>query len=162
MAFLIVPPATAYLLTEHLSRMMILAVALGAASAVAGYYLAAILDVAIAGMMAVVAGALFVLALLLSPSRGLVANLLRQRRNRRSFARDLLLAGLEKLDGHATEEELARRLDWEKGSLSRTLGDASRDGFVHRSAPGEVALTEKGRSTVCRLSGEYASVLSTQ
>ncbi len=161
-AFLIVPPATAYLLTERLSRMMILAVALGAASAVAGYYLAAVLDVAIAGMMAVVAGALFVLALLLSPSRGLVANLLRQRRNRRSFARDLLLAGLEKLDGRATEEELARRLDWEIGSLSRTLGDASRDGFVHRPAPGEVALTEKGRSTVRRLSGEHASALPTR
>jgi manganese/zinc/iron transport system permease protein len=161
-AFLIVPPATAYLLTERLSRMMVLAVALGGASAVTGYYLAAVLDVAIAGMMAVVAGALFMLALLLSPSRGLVANLLRQRRNRRSFARDLLLAGLKRLDGHAIEEELARYLDWEKGSLSRTLGDASRDGFVHRPAPGEVALTEKGRSAVRRLSGEYGSAVSTR
>jgi manganese/zinc/iron transport system permease protein len=37
-AFLIVPPATAYLLTERLSHMMALAVLLGAGSAVAGYY----------------------------------------------------------------------------------------------------------------------------
>ena len=84
-AFLIVPPATAYLLTDKLAHMMLLAVALGAGSAVAGYYLAALLDVTIAGTMAVVAGLFFVLALLFSPSRGLVANLLRHRNNRRSF-----------------------------------------------------------------------------
>lgn len=120
-AFLIVPPATAYLLTERLSHMMSLAVLLGAGSAGAGYYLAAVLDVAIAGMMAVVAGGFFVLALLLSPSRGLVANLRRRRRNRRSFARDLLLAGLERLGGHASKRDLARLLDWDDGDVSEAL-----------------------------------------
>ena len=159
-AFLIVPPATAYLLTERLSHMMALAVLLGACSAVSGYYLAAILDVAIAGTMAVVAGGFFVLTLLLSPSRGLIANLRRQHRNRRSFARDLLLAGLERLDGHATERELARLLDWEEGSLSQTLEDASRGGFVCRPTPGKVTLTEKGWTAVSRLAGEHASAIS--
>jgi manganese/zinc/iron transport system permease protein len=158
-AFLIVPPGTAYLLTERLSSMMLLSVALGIGSAVLGYYLAAALDVAIAGMMAVVAGGFFMLALLLSPSRGLIANLFRQRRNRRSFARDLLLAGLERLGGCATEEELARRLDWEGGSFSQSLKDASRGGFVHSHLPGEVALTKKGRSAVHRLIGEHAPVI---
>ena len=158
-AFLIVPPGATYLLTERLSHMMALSVALGIGSAVIGYYLAAVLDVAIAGMMAVVAGGFFVLALLLSPSRGLVANLLRRRRNRRSFARDLLLAGLEQLGGRATEEELACHLDWEGGSLLRTLKDASRGGFVHERAPGELALTGKGRSTVRRLASEHASAV---
>jgi manganese/zinc/iron transport system permease protein len=46
---LVVPPATAYLLTERLSRMMALAVALGLVSAVAGYHLAALFDVAVRG-----------------------------------------------------------------------------------------------------------------
>lgn len=158
-AFLIVPPATAYLLTERLSHMMALAVLLGAGSAVVGYYLAAIFDVAIAGMMAVVAGGFFVLALLLSPSRGLVANLRRQRENRRSFTRSLLLAQLEGLGGHATERELAHLLDWEEDSLSQPLDDASRGGFVYSPTPGEVALTGEGRSAVSRLAGEHAFIV---
>ena len=155
-AFLIVPPATAYLLTERLSHMMALAVLLGAGSAVVGYYVAAVFDVAIAGMMAVIAGGFFVLTLLLSPSRGLVANLRRQRGNRRSFTRALLLAGLERLGGHATETELARLLDWEEDSLSQPLKDALRGGLVHSPTPGEVALTGEGQSAVSRLASEHA------
>lgn len=144
-AFLIVPPATAYLLTERLSHMMTLAVALGTGSAVAGYYLAAVLDVAISGMMAVVAGGFFMLALLLSPSHGLLANLLRRRRNRRSFARDLLLAKLSGLGGRATEEELVHHLNWDNSDVSRVLQDAARGGLVLRPTAEEVAFTDKGR-----------------
>lgn len=151
-AFLIVPPATAYLLTDRLLRMMALSVLLGVTSSVAGYYLAALLDVAIAGMMAVVAGALFVSALLLSPSRGLVAGLLRRRRNRRAFTRGLLLARIEKLGGATTEEELARQLDWEGDRLQMTLGEASRVGLVQTSnGRGEVSLTSEGRSAASKV-----------
>jgi manganese/zinc/iron transport system permease protein len=148
-AFLIVPPATAYLLTERLWTMMALAVLLGAGSACVGYYLAAVLDVAIAGMMAVVAGGFFVLALLISPSRGLVADLLRQRRNRRSFARDLLVSKLAGLGERANKEELVRHLSWESSDFSRVLRDAMRSGLVLRSATQEVALTDKGREAAC-------------
>ncbi|MBA3951621.1 MAG: metal ABC transporter permease [Rubrobacter sp.] len=144
-AFLIAPPATAYLLTDGLARMLALSVALGVGSAISGYYLASLLDVAIAGMMAVMAGVLFVMGLLLSPSRGLVANLLRRRRNRRHFARGLLLARLESLGNRASEEELSRRLSWDGGAVVRTLEDAMRDGLVLRPAAGEVALTRRGR-----------------
>lgn len=144
-AFLVAPPATAYLLTDRLARMLVLSTLLGVLSAVLGYYLAASLDVAIAGMMAVVAGALFSLALLLSPSRGLVANGLRHRRNRRSFSRKLLLSRLERLNNRATERELSENLGWEPTRVSRALSDALQGGLVLRPAAGEVALTKKGR-----------------
>ncbi len=150
-AFLIVPPATAYLLTERLSHMMALAVLLGAGSAVAGYYLAAVFDVAIAGMMAVMAGGFFMLTLLLSPSRGLIANLSRRRRNRRSFARDLLVTKLEEMGSRATEEELVHHLNWNHNDVSEALQNASRCGFVHRSGAGEVALTDEGQDTAHRV-----------
>ena len=145
-AYLIVPPATAYLLTERLSHMMALAVASGVASAIGGYYLAAVLDVSIAGMMAVMAGVLFVFALLFSPAHGLVANLRRRCRNRRSFARGLLLSRLEALGNRATEEELTSHLGWEDDRVSEVLQDALRGGFVLKSATAnEVALTSRGR-----------------
>lgn len=62
-AMLVVPAATAYLLAERLSMMLALAVICGGLSAVIGYYSAARLNVSIAGMMAVAAGALFAIVL---------------------------------------------------------------------------------------------------
>ncbi len=58
-AFLIVPPATAYLLTEDLNKMMLITTLLGLAISFIGYHLAVWLDGSIAGAMSVVAGVLF-------------------------------------------------------------------------------------------------------
>jgi manganese/zinc/iron transport system permease protein len=140
-AFLIVPAATAYLLTDRLSRMMLLAVALGAASAIVGYYFAFLFDVSIAGMMAVAAGAFFALALVFSPSRGLAAELLRRRANRRRFSGELLVARLGRLGGRAGQDELARELGWDEPALRRALDNARRDGAV-RAGSGVVELAE--------------------
>lgn len=69
-AFMVVPPATAFLLTNKLRHMLALTVLLGAGTALGGYYLALWLDASIAGAMSVVAGVLFLLALLLAPRTG--------------------------------------------------------------------------------------------
>jgi len=63
-AFLIVPPATAYLLTDRLPVMLGLTALLGFLSALGGYYLAVWIDGSIAGAMSVVAGLMMGLALL--------------------------------------------------------------------------------------------------
>lgn len=81
-AMLVVPPATAYLLAERLSTMLGLAVGVGVASALLGYAAARVWDASIAGAMAVVAGAFFLLAFLFSPRHGMLARLLRERRVR--------------------------------------------------------------------------------
>ncbi|WP_059049462.1 metal ABC transporter permease [Paenibacillus senegalimassiliensis] len=77
---LIIPAATAYLLTDRLSMMIVYSVLIGAISATGGYYAAKWLDASIAGAMVTVAGILFVLAFILSPSHGLVARLGKRRR----------------------------------------------------------------------------------
>ncbi len=76
-AFLVVPAATAYLLTHNLKQMLWLAAFAGILSAIGGYYVAVWLDGSIAGAMAGVAGLLFVLAFLLSPQEGLLVRRLR-------------------------------------------------------------------------------------
>ncbi|WP_166241806.1 metal ABC transporter permease [Paenibacillus turpanensis] len=76
---LIVPAATAYLLTEKLGWMIVWSISVGALSAVLGYYMSYLLDASIAGCMITVAGILFILALLFSPSHGVVWKRLRLR-----------------------------------------------------------------------------------
>ncbi len=81
-AMLIVPAAAAYLLTERLSVMIVISLVLGAACAVLGH-LAAITvpawfghsDTSTAGMMAAVAGLVFLAVMLLAPKQGVISRL---------------------------------------------------------------------------------------
>ncbi len=79
-ALLIVPPNTAYLLTDRLSRMLVIAVLLGIASSIGGYWLAKAIDSSTSAAIAVVSGILFALAALFSPSHGVIPRYIRQRR----------------------------------------------------------------------------------
>ncbi len=71
-AMLVVPPATAYLLTDDLKRMLFIAVTSGVLSSILGYFLAQRLDASTAGAMTIIAGAQFALALGFSPRHGIV------------------------------------------------------------------------------------------
>ncbi|NOU96796.1 iron chelate uptake ABC transporter family permease subunit [Paenibacillus sp. LMG 31456] len=77
---LVVPAATAYLLTERLGVMIAYSMIIGVISSTAGYYMSVLLDASIAGCMITVAGMLFIIALLFSPSHGVVWRKLKQRR----------------------------------------------------------------------------------
>ena len=74
---LIVPAATAYLLTDRLVVMVGLTVAIGWVGAVAGQRIALALDSSIAGAMGLVCAACFVVALAVSPKHGLLARAVR-------------------------------------------------------------------------------------
>jgi manganese/zinc/iron transport system permease protein len=58
-ALLICPAATAYLLTQQLLKMLLVASFLGVIISILGYYLAVLIDGSIAGSMATIAGILF-------------------------------------------------------------------------------------------------------
>ena len=85
-AMLIIPGATAYLLTDRFSRMLLLAPAISAACAVGGLYLSYYLDTASGGMVVLAQGAAFTLVYLLSPRHGLIGTRLLARRRRRTAA----------------------------------------------------------------------------
>ncbi len=76
---LIVPAATAYLLTDRLVVMVGLSVGVGWVGAVVGHTLAIAYDSSIAGAMGLVCAACFVVALLASPKHGLLTRRLRTR-----------------------------------------------------------------------------------
>lgn len=85
-AFVVIPPATAYLLSTRLSRILWLSITLGMLGSITGYYLAVWSDTSIAGCMAGILGVLFIIALLLSPSDGLLQKSLRRHRQRQEFS----------------------------------------------------------------------------
>jgi manganese/zinc/iron transport system permease protein len=142
-AMLVVPPATAYLLTERLERMLALAVLLGVASAVAGYAVARWLDASIAGAMASVAGLMFLAALLLSPGHGLLARLLIQRRMGWRLSGQLLLLHLQKGGAVVPVSTLERRFGWSDARLRRVLASLLRAGWVEMEGEG-LRLTANG------------------
>ncbi len=78
-AMLVAPGATAHLITDKLSRMLWWSGALAAANAVAGYALAVWLNTSVAGMIATVSLAMFILAAVASPRHGVLARVRRAR-----------------------------------------------------------------------------------
>lgn len=83
---LIIPAATAYLLSDRLSRMILVSIGVGVLSSIIGYYSATIMDASISGCMVGSAAILFGLAFLFSPSHGLVSRFLKRRKSKESHA----------------------------------------------------------------------------
>ncbi len=71
-ALLIAPAATAYLITDNFKWMLVIACVSGIISSIIGYYFAVWLDGSIAGAIAAASGLLFVLAMIFSPTHGLL------------------------------------------------------------------------------------------
>ena len=154
-ALMIAPPATAYLLTDRLPLLLGLSVGAGVASAIGGYWLAHALDASIAGSMATAAGALFALAVLFAPGRGVVAQARRRARQRWEFPQTMLAIHLLNHEGQpeAAEESriasLDRHLHWERSYADEVVARALARGLVARDEQ-MLVLTERGRADARR------------
>lgn len=155
-ALVIVPAATAYLLTDRLALMIPLSVAIGAISALAGYRVAISLDASISGAMVTATGALFGLALLFSPTRGLVVRAWRARRHRATIASEMLVVHLLNHEAAADRDEensvehLSQGLRWSPARTDLAIAGASRRGWIVR-ANGHLELTRPGREIAQRV-----------
>jgi len=136
-AMLIVPPATAYLLTERLSVMLALGVAIGVLSAVGGYAFARWQDCSIAGAMASVAGGCFVLAILFSPRHGWLSRWIGHWRLKHRLAAQLVLLHLKGRAGVGAARlllasDVERRFGWSHEATRRVLRRLTAAGHVDR------------------------------
>ncbi|HEX6386908.1 MAG TPA: metal ABC transporter permease [Anaerolineae bacterium] len=149
-ALMIVPPATAYLLTDRLSRMLGLSVLIGIVGAISGYWLARFLNTNIGAAMVTMLGVAFGLALLFAPQRGLVAIARRRQRQKWEFAQAALAIHLMHHEGQpeAAEENriahLSRHLRWEPEFAAEVVQRAQQRGLVMRRN-GYLELTDSGR-----------------
>lgn len=93
-ALLIAPPATAYLYTDRVGRLMFLAVVFAVSASVLGYLLALYWNTSAAALIAVVAGAQFLLSVFVAPSYGVLAKSIRQFRITLRIVREDILGAL--------------------------------------------------------------------
>lgn len=148
-AFMIAPPAAAYMLTDRLSRMLIYSALIGVFSAVNGYWLAHWLDASIAGSMATMTGVSFLAAYLLAPERGLMAQARRRQAQRIEFALTMLTMHIAHHTAtHEAEQEnqvgrLDEHLKWSPRFANEIVEIAERDGLVQQKQ-GLLFLTESG------------------
>ena len=153
-AMLIVPAATAHLLTDRLAVMVVLSAAVGVASAVLGYGAAVFWNTNISGMMAVAAGFLYALAVFFSPRYGICSTVYRNVRMSLRVLREDLLAMLYRVEELDAKKQLTSAEAIEAvggGWLARWgMRELQQDGRILLAGDG-LQLTDKGRDTARQL-----------
>jgi manganese/zinc/iron transport system permease protein len=150
LAMLIVPAATAHLLTDRLAPMLGWAAACAVSASVFGYVLASpvVWDCNAAGMIATVAGAQFGLAVLFSRRHGLVARALRRWRLSIRIAREEVLGMLYRAEeaGDGEKTVLLREHNLPPWLVRLAFWDLRRKGWIAALADGRWRLTDAGRA----------------
>ncbi len=140
-ALLIIPPAAARFWTERLRVMVPLSGALGGMSAYLGSCISALLTNAPAGAIIVLtAGACFAVSLLLAPSRGVLASVVRLSSLRARIAVD-----------HALRAAVEREDGGREARPGPAVAFALRAGGLARIARGRVVLTPRGEARARRI-----------
>ena len=144
-ALMIAPAATAYLLTSNLKKMLVLSVLFGVFSAIAGYWMAHLLDASISGSMTTMLGIVFLGVYLFAPRKGLIAVLYRQKQQRTEVS---LLTFLLHLNNHSEENErhinhLQEHINWQQVRSKTVLTLALKNNMIEINND-VVSLTEKG------------------
>jgi len=151
-SLMITPPATAYLLTESLKKMIVLSILIGLCASWLGYGVAYILDASIAGAMASVCGLFFLVALFFSPTQGIVLKYFRHKRQRLDFSINMLLVqllaheGTDQEDIENTIENMISHMDWEPKFAQKIARAALEKNYIQKQKT-LLQLTPLGRET---------------
>lgn len=144
-ALMITPAAAAYLLTTDLKKMLLLSLLFGVSSAIGGYWFARWLDASISGSITTILGLFFLIIYLFAPSKGLIAVLLRQNRQRKEVS---LLTFLLHLNNHDSVNErrvahLQEHINWQQVRAKSVLDLAVQNNMITIENQ-VVSLTNKG------------------
>ncbi|MBX3066005.1 MAG: metal ABC transporter permease [Anaerolineae bacterium] len=150
-AFMVVPASAAYLLTDRLNRLILIAAIIGVLACMGGTQLAIIWNASISGCIVLCLGIEFGLTLVFAPERGLLAGMLRRRRQKWEFAAQLLVVHL--LNHEDTPEvqvetairNLPEHLNWQQAFADQVIQRANRRGWVQRIGD-YLSLTDQGRT----------------
>jgi manganese/zinc/iron transport system permease protein len=153
-AMLIIPPAAAQLCVERMGRMVMLACAIGAAVGIVGTLVAMRYDLSPPGVMSVMAGGVYLVAAIFSPTGGVVARAWFNHQTASRIVREDILAMLYRVEETSPNRSLTKReaIDAVGGGLAArgALRKLIRQSEV-LPVNGNVTLTHQGRSLAMKL-----------
>ncbi|MDO6736485.1 metal ABC transporter permease [Wenyingzhuangia sp. 2_MG-2023] len=144
-AFMIVPAACVYLLTNNLKKLLIFSSLLGIFASISGYWLAHAMDTSIAGTIATVLGLIFFLVYLFAPNRGYISQWYKEKQQKTEVA---LLVFLLHLANHEDEMErnsnhLQEHINWSHQLARKVLKLANQNNMIEIENE-IISLTPKG------------------
>lgn len=149
-ALMITPPATAFLITDKLSSMIVLSLMFGLFSAFSGYGMAYLLDVSISGSMATMSGVVFILVLFFFPKKGLLPTLLASKNRSVLFSARMLLVQLLDHEGKDNEQientvsNMVNHMGWTEIFAKKVARRAVQERYITRRKD-LLRLTDYGR-----------------
>jgi manganese/zinc/iron transport system permease protein len=157
-ALMIVPAASAYLLVDKVSHMLIIAAILGGVSGISGYWVANQFNTNISASIAIVTGIIFMISFLFSPKRGFVSNIIQRKKQKKDFLILTIIFHLlqhEDTDRQRQESNpktIHQHLNWSRDFTLNLLIEAEKRNLI-REDDGILKLTPKGhkRAYECRV-----------
>lgn len=155
-SYLIVPGASAYLISNKLRNVLILSVVYAVFNSIIGYYLALIFNVNISGMCALVTGITFMITLLFNRD-GMVFRVIRKNQQKKEYRKQLILIHIENHGEDAVEngkDTMAKHLSWKDAKLKNYLNNLQKEGYIVLKN-NVYLITEKGISKNKKIKEEY-------
>lgn len=149
-AFMIGPPVSAYLITDDLKWMIILSGIIGGINGVLGYQFAEMLDVSIAGSMALMTGLVFFLVFIFAPQRGFITIFRRRKFQKTDFAGKSLMFHIFNHEGEENEaiesglNTIQNHLHWNEQFLKSIIRQLKEEKRIYIK-DGVIKLTDEGR-----------------
>ncbi len=153
-AMLITPPATAYLLSDSLKKILILSALFGVLSSVIGLYLSYHFNFASGASIVLVAVALFMIAFLFSPKDGVVTRLFRRRESTRLVLIEDVIKLSYRFENEGDKTQLVDKIANELGVSNGKVESAIRkliEKQLIEGTNGKYRLTEEGKKYALRL-----------
>jgi len=150
-AMLITPASTALLLSDKLNKVVMISALIGFGSAVTGMFLAIQFNTTPGPMMAIMAASFYILAVFLSPQKGLIFKSIRNRnlRNKIHLEDTLKQAFRLQQKGNLTFKNLQEQLGYNTNLLRKNLNKMSRNNILDLKP--SLSLTHDGKNMANKL-----------
>ena len=149
-AMLITPASTALLLSNNLKKVLIISGILGLFSAVLGLIAAILLNTPPGPAMCIMATLFYALAVVFSPTKGLLMRFINKRNQRHLIQREDIVKFIFKGDGPLGLKNIAGRLNYSTQTLTKRLEELIASGAITKKGDGYIT-TARGNDLGERL-----------
>ena len=136
-ALLVVPPATAIMLTQSMRKILAVSIAISILISILGFYLALHFNLIISGMISTLLGMVFLFAFLINPKNGYFFRIIRQKKKKINNNISLLLVHLSQHEGtenqtrECNKNNISKHLLWNPQYTQKIILVAIQKGFIY-------------------------------